>query len=100
MCAGARTISKDIRHVTIGLEPSGHQDLKVTTTIARSMDIEPLNVDQSLCGHQINQQRPKAMDITTIGTTILGRVVTTIRSMDTFLRIALEHISVATTIGS
>jgi hypothetical protein len=34
-----------------------HQDLKVTAITARSMDIEPLNVDQSLCGHQINQQR-------------------------------------------
>ena len=63
------------------------------------MDIEPLNAGQSLCGHQTNKQRPKSMDITTIGITTLGRVVTTIRSMDTFLRIALEHILVAITIS-
>ena len=63
------------------------------------MDIEPLNADQSLCGHQINQKRPKAMDITTIGTKILGKVVTTIRNMDTFLKIALEYISMETIIG-
>ena len=104
MCAGARmpinmtnlktwvTVtsakSKVIRHMTTGLEPSGYQDLKVTATIARSMDIEPLNANPSLCGHQINQQRQKIMNTTTIGTTTLGRVVTTIRNMDTFLRSA------------
>ena len=61
----------------------------VTATIARSMVIELLSVDQNLCGYQTNWKRPKSMGITTIGTTILGRVVTTIRSMDTFLRTAL-----------
>ena len=50
------------------------------------MDIEPLNVDQSLCGHQINQKRPKYMYITIIGTTVLGRVVTIVKNMDTFLK--------------
>ena len=50
--------------MNVGLKPLGHQDLKVTSTIERSMDIEPLNVDQSLCGYEINQKRPKAMDIT------------------------------------
>ena len=64
----------------------------VTTTIARSMVIDALNVDKSLCRHKINNQRPKSMEITTIGTTILDRVVTTIRSMGIFLRIVLEHI--------
>ena len=70
MCVGERTpinmtnlktwvtvtsaITKVIRHMTIGLEPSGHQDLKITATIARSMDIEPLNAYPSLYGHQIN----------------------------------------------
>ena len=70
MCVGARmpismtnlktwvtitsVISKVIRHMTIGLEPSRHQDLKVTITTIRSMDIEPLNVDLSPCGHQKN----------------------------------------------
>ena len=56
--------SKDIKHMNAKLGLSRHQDLKVTTTIARSMDIEPLNVDQSLCGHQINQKRQKEMKIT------------------------------------
>ena len=40
-------IRKVIKHMTVGLEPSGHHDLKVTTTTVRSMDIEPLNVDLS-----------------------------------------------------
>ena len=102
MCTGARmsinmtnlktwvsiisAISKDIKHMNVGLKPSIHQDLKVTATIVRSMDIENLNVGPSLCGHQINQQRQIVIDITTIGTTTLGRVVTTISNMDTFLR--------------
>ena len=60
--------------------------MKVTTIVARIIDIEPLNVDENLCGHQINQQRPKVMDITTIGITTLGRVVTTVNNMDTFLK--------------
>ena len=34
----------------------------VTTTIAISMYIEPLNVGQSLCGHQTNQQIQKVTD--------------------------------------
>ena len=92
-------ISKDIKHMNVGLKPSGHQDLKVTTTIARRLVIELLSANQSLCGHQTNQKRPKAMDITTIGTTILGRAITTVRSMGTFLRIALEHISMTIIIG-
>ena len=103
MCVGARMsismtnlkiwvtvkspISKDIRNMNEGLEPSRHQDLKVTATIARSMDIESLNVGPSLCGHQTYQQRQIVMDITTIGTTTLGRAITTIKNMDTFLRI-------------
>ena len=70
----------------------------VTATIARSMVIELLSVDQSLCGHQINQKRLKSMDTITIGTTILVRVVTTVKSMGTFLRTALEDISMATII--
>ena len=74
--------------------------MKVTTKIARSMDIESLNVDQILCGHQINQQRPNIMDITIIGTTTLGRVVTTVRNMDTFLKTTLEHTLVASVVES
>ena len=75
MCAGARmqismtnlrtwdtVISakiKFIRHMNARLKPSGHQDLKVTTTTIRSMDIGSLSVDPSLNGHQISRQRLK-----------------------------------------
>ena len=47
-------IIKVIRNMTIGLEPLGDQDLKVTITTTKSMDIEPLNENPSLCGHQTN----------------------------------------------
>ena len=47
-------ISKDIRHMNAGLKPLGHQDLKVTITTIRIMDIEPLSVDPSPFGHQTN----------------------------------------------
>ena len=46
--------NKDIKHITIGLGPLEHQNLKVIAPIARSMDIGLLSVDQSQCGHQIN----------------------------------------------
>ena len=59
----------------------------VTATIARSMVIYILSGDQSLHGQQTNQQRLKAMDTTIIGIAI-GRVVTIVRIMGTFLRIA------------
>ena len=74
-----------------------HQDLKVTATTLRSMDIEPSSANLNLCGHQTNQQRQKVMDTCIIGTTILGKVVTTIKSMETFLTTKLEHILVVTT---
>ena len=57
----------------------------VTTTIARSMDIEPLSVDQSLCGHQINIQGETTMHTITIRTTIQGKVVTNIKNIVMFL---------------
>ena len=85
--------------MTIGLEPLGHQDLKDTATTARSMDIKPLNEDPSLCGHQTNWQSQKFMDTTTIGTTTLGRAITTIKNMDTFIKTTQEHILVETKIG-
>ena len=47
-------ISKDIRHMNVGLEPLGHLYLKVTSTTIKSMDIESLNEDPSPCGHQTN----------------------------------------------
>ena len=70
----------------------------VTTTIARSMDIDPLSVDQSLCGHQISMQKEITMHTITIGTTIQGKVVTIVKSMDIYLRTTLEHTSKETTI--
>ena len=82
---------KDIWHKTAGLKSQGHKDLMVTATIARSMNIEPLSVDQSLCGHQISMQRETTMHTTTIGTTIQGKVVTIVKNMDIYLRTALEH---------
>ena len=80
--------NKVIKHMTTELELSRHQDLRVIAITARSMDIEPLNVDQSLCGHQINQQRHQVMEITTIRITAPGIAVTTHRNMDTLLRIS------------
>ena len=44
-----------IKHMTAEPKLSRHQDLRVTAITTRNMDIEILNVDQSLCGHQINQ---------------------------------------------
>ena len=80
--------NKDIKHMNVELRLSRHLDLKVTATIARSMDIEPLNANQSLCVHQINKQRHQAMKITTIGITTLGIAVITIKNMDMLLKIA------------
>ena len=40
-------ISKDIRHINIGLEAQRYLNLKDTTTTTRSMDIEHLSVDLS-----------------------------------------------------
>ena len=112
MCIGARmqinmtnlkiwvsvtsAINKVIKHMNARQEPCMHQDLNVTTTTIRSMDIELLSADPSLCGHQTSQQNKEVMDTSTIGTTILGRVVTTVKSMDTFLKTALEHTSMVT----
>ena len=104
MYAGARTIinmislrmqatitsarSKDIKQMNARIGLSERHDLRVTTTITRSMDIELLSVDQSLCGHLISLQGETTMHITTIGTKIQGKVVTTIRNMVMYLRIA------------
>ena len=70
----------------------------VTTTIVRSMDIEPLSANQSLCGHQISMQEETTMHTITIGTTIQGKVVTTIKNIVMYLTIALEHTSRGSTI--
>ena len=45
-------ISKDIRHMNVGPKPQRDLNLKKITTSARSMDIEHLNADLSLHGHQ------------------------------------------------
>ena len=63
----------------------------VIATIARSMDIEPLSVDHSLCGHKIIMQGETTMHTVTIGIIIQCRVVTIVKSMDIYLRTALEH---------
>ena len=48
--------------------------------------LEPLNVDQSLCGHLTNIQGETTMHTITIGTTIQGKVVTTVKNMVIYLR--------------
>ena len=70
----------------------------VTATIARSMDIEPLSVDQSLCGQKISMQGETTMHTIIIGTIIQGKVFTIVKSMDIYLRTTLEHTSRGTTI--
>ena len=62
------------------------------------MDIEPLSVDQSLCGHQISMQEETTMHTITTGTTIQGKVITIVKRIDIYLRIALQHTSMGTTI--
>ena len=44
--------SKDIKHMNVGPKSQRQQNLKDTTTTVKSMDIENLNVDPSLHGHQ------------------------------------------------
>lgn len=79
--------NKVIKHMNVEPKLSRHQDLKVTSKTARSMDIDPLNVDQSLCGHKINRQSHQAMKITTILITTLGIAIITVRNMDMLLKI-------------
>ena len=78
--------SKDIKHKNVGLGLLEHQDLRVTPTTARNMDIELLSANQSLCGHLINLQGETTMHTTTIGIIIPDIAITTIRSMYTFLK--------------
>ena len=77
---------KVIRQMNAKPEPYMHQYLKVTSTTIRSMDIEPLSADLSLCCHQTNRQRQEFMNTSTIETTILGKAITVVKSMDTSLR--------------
>ena len=71
----------------------GHKDLMDIATIEKSMDTEPLSADQSLYGHQINMQGGTTTHTFIIGTTIPGKVVSIVKSMVIYPRIALEHIS-------
>ena len=50
------------------------------------MDIELLSADLSPCGHQTNKQMQEVMDTSTIGTIILGKVITTVKRVDISLR--------------
>ena len=90
--------SKDIKHKIAGLKLQGYKDFMVTTTIANSMDIEPLSANQSLCGHQINMQEETTMHTITIGTTTQGKVVTIVKNMDIYLRTMSEQTSKETKI--
>ena len=85
--------SKVIKNMneTIEPKPCMHQDLKVTATIFRNMDIEPLNVDPNPCGHQINQQKKEAMDTFIIGITTQDKGFIIVKNMDISLRITLGH---------
>ena len=67
--------SKVIRNMNVKPGPCMHQNLKVTATIFRNMDIEPLNVDPNPCGHQTSQQKKEVMDTTITGITIQLKVV-------------------------
>ena len=74
-----------------------HKDVMEIDTIARSMDIDHLSVEESLCGHQISMQEETTMHTITIGTTSQGKVVTIVKYMDIYLRTTLEHTSKETT---
>ena len=56
-----------------------------------------MNADLMPSGHLTSRQRYKKVENPTIGSTIQGTLVTIVKNMDIFLRIALEHISKATT---
>ena len=58
----------------------------VIATTAKSMDVELLGVDQSLCGHLISLEGEITMHNTTIVIKIPGKVVTIVQNMVMFLR--------------
>ena len=49
-------INKDIKHMNVGPKPQRYLNLKDIATILKSMDIENLNVDLSLHGHQTSKK--------------------------------------------
>ena len=77
-------------------KPYTHQDLKVTATIVRNMDIEPLNVDPNPCGYQTSQQKKEFMDTSITRITTQDKAVIIAKSMDMSLRIVLGHTLEAT----
>ena len=74
--------------MNVELEPCIHQDLKVTATNVKNMDIEPLIANPNPCGHQTSQQNKKIMGTSIIGIKIQGKVVIIVKNMDASLRIA------------
>lgn len=56
------------------------------------MDINHMNADLRPCGHQTRRQRYNKMENSMIGIATQGIVVTIVKNMDMFLRIALENI--------
>ena len=79
-------------------EPCMHQDLKVTTTTIKSMDINLLNVDPNPCCHQTSQQKKEVMDTSINRITTQEKSIIIVKSMEISLRITLEHTSMETTI--
>ena len=58
-----------------------------------------MNAELMPSGHQTSRQRDNKVENPTTGIKIQGIVVTTIKSMDMFLRTILKHISKVTTKG-
>ena len=90
--------SKDIKHMNTWPRLQAYTDLKAIATIVRSMDINHMNADLMPSGHQTRSQRDNTMENPTIGITIQGIVVTIVKNMDIFLKIAQGHILEATKI--
>lgn len=85
----ATTITnKDIRKMNAGPIPWALKDLNDIVTIIRSMDTKHMNEKPSPNGHQTSKLRSNIMEILTIGITIKGIVVTIVKNIDMFLKIA------------
>ena len=62
--------------------------MKDTGITMRSMGIEHMSIDPSPSGHQTSRKRYNPIKNPIIGVTIQGIVITIVKSMDMFLRIA------------
>ena len=89
---------KVIKNMNAEPRPCIHTDLKDIDTTIRSMDTKLLNADPNPYGHQISQQEKEAMDTSTTRIITQDKAIIIVKSMDKFLRIALENILVVTTI--